>query len=1117
MNALIFKMRLVIFFFLSLFAQHSSAQSLIINEVSQGPTGAKEYVELLVLPGTGPYSCNNYCADIRGWIIDDNNGYFSGGQTSGTGVAAGAVRFPNISFWSCIPVGTLIVIYNNNDVNASLPSQNDVSTTDGNCRIVIPVSSNLLEYQTTSPSTTSSSYPDTGWILGGAPWSPLGMSNSDDSFQIYSAAGQTTPLHAVSWGNNNTNNIIYFAGPAGNSVYYFANTNSNDPSSQTNWISGTCGNNGSPNDQTPGSPNNAANATFIASLTNSCAGPLTLTQGTINAASNCLCNGEATVNVQGSLNPYTYNWLDNTDTPINQTTATATGLCAGTYKCVVTSAIGCIDTLQLTVTDLDAVTPTFDPIAPVCQGTTFSLPSTSTNNISGTWSPAFNSQQTTTYTFNPNPGSCAVPINLTITIDPCGLNQETCFKIVTFNQVIASSCLVGADLGDEDPAISIWCNNTFSTLLFGTEWTLNIPAAGTYNLPNPWNVCQQNTNTWNIGAIPNNVTGLNVFVQTYESNDNNCQNPMTNSDGCRASANHTMNLTLGTHVLDIGGALSYRYTVTESNLISNVTLSNSVCNGNTYDATLTVTYINPATPCGLSGTLGDLVVNGQTFTATGSPQTITLSNLPADGLPVNINAYFDGNYATCQYDANNVFTAPEPPSLVSFSGEGNYCGNETPNNIVVDANGTTPFTVNFLLNGQATTISSPTNPISLGNTPGVYELTEITAGGCSASVNGVQTITISNGVTPEFDEVDPVCVGGSFALPSISNNGIDGTWTPAFNNTQTTTYTFTPTIGQCANTTTLTVEITNGVTPTFPTFGPYCPNATPDVLPNNSNNGISGTWSPATINTTQTGSGNYTFTPTAGICATPVTISVTVNNPTPPLIPSQTICLGESTILNATGNATYSWSGGVQNGVPFTPTATTTYTLTTTQNGCSATSEVTIFVDQPAVVSVEADVTEGLPPLAVNFTNNSSNGSQFVWDFGNGIEIPVNTTVGQVMTYNEIGVYEVILTGISGACETSDTLLIQVIPYAPAEVIVPNVFTPNSDNVNTVFELQMRFVKSFSAIILNRWGNVVIELNDSNPTWDGGDFVDGVYFVLYKATDFNDVVTEGQGFVHLMR
>jgi PKD repeat protein len=360
-------------------------------------------------------------------------------------------------------------------------------------------------------------------------------------------------------------------------------------------------------------------------------------------------------------------------------------------------------------------------------------------------------------------------------------------------------------------------------------------------------------------------------------------------------------------------------------------------------------------------------------------------------------------------------------------------------------------------------------------------------------------------------------VGGSFALPSISNNGIDGTWTPAFNNTQTTTYTFTPTIGQCANTTTLTVEITTGITPTFPTFGPYCPNATPDVLPTISNNGITGTWNPSVINTTINGANNYTFTPSAGVCATPTTISISVNTPTPPIVPSQTICLGESTVLNATGNATYSWSGGVQNGVPFTPTATTTYTLTTTQNGCSTTSEVTIFVDQPSVVAVSADVTVGLPPLVVNFTNNSNNGSLFNWDFGNGTVIPVNTTAGQTMTYNEIGLYPVILTSVTGACENSDTVLIQVIPYAPAEVIIPNGFTPNGDLANDFFELQLKFVKSFSAVILNRWGNVVAEIDDVNPTWDGGDATDGVYFVLYKAIDFNDVVSEGQGFVHLIR
>jgi gliding motility-associated-like protein len=44
-------------------------------------------------------------------------------------------------------------------------------------------------------------------------------------------------------------------------------------------------------------------------------------------------------------------------------------------------------------------------------------------------------------------------------------------------------------------------------------------------------------------------------------------------------------------------------------------------------------------------------------------------------------------------------------------------------------------------------------------------------------------------------------------LPGTSNNGITGTWSPAVNNQQTTTYTFTPTAGQCANTAQMTVVV----------------------------------------------------------------------------------------------------------------------------------------------------------------------------------------------------------------------------------------------------------------------------------------------------------------------
>src|SRR5678810_263177 len=119
------------------------------------------------------------------------------------------------------------------------------------------------------------------------------------------------------------------------------------------------------------------------------------------------------------------------------------------------------------------------------------------------------------------------------------------------------------------------------------------------------------------------------------------------------------------------------------------------------------------------------------------------------------------------------------------------------------------------------------------------------------------TVTITPKTTPTFTQVGPVCSGTAFTLPTTSDNGIDGTWSPAINTTTTTTYTFTPVAGACANTATMTVTITPKVTPTFTQVGPVC-SGTAFTLPTTSDNGIDGTWSPA-INTTTTTT--YTFTP----------------------------------------------------------------------------------------------------------------------------------------------------------------------------------------------------------------------------------------------------------------
>jgi len=64
------------------------------------------------------------------------------------------------------------------------------------------------------------------------------------------------------------------------------------------------------------------------------------------------------------------------------------------------------------------------------------------------------------------------------------------------------------------------------------------------------------------------------------------------------------------------------------------------------------------------------------------------------------------------------------------------------------------------------------------------------------------------------------------------------------------------------------------VTPTFTAVAAICSGASLSALPTTSNNSITGTWSPAINNTATT---EYTFTPTAGLCATTATMTITVN------------------------------------------------------------------------------------------------------------------------------------------------------------------------------------------------------------------------------------------------
>ncbi len=65
------------------------------------------------------------------------------------------------------------------------------------------------------------------------------------------------------------------------------------------------------------------------------------------------------------------------------------------------------------------------------------------------------------------------------------------------------------------------------------------------------------------------------------------------------------------------------------------------------------------------------------------------------------------------------------------------------------------------------------------------------------------------------------------------------------------------------------------------------------------------------------------------------------------------------------------------------------------------------------------------------------------------------------------------------------------------EIIYPNVFTPNGDGKNDMFQIAgMTEFPGSSLIIYNRWGKIVYESKDYRNNWGGGDLAEGIYYFV---------------------
>ena len=167
--------------------------------------------------------------------------------------------------------------------------------------------------------------------------------------------------------------------------------------------------------------------------------------------------------------------------------------------------------------------------------------------------------------------------------------------------------------------------------------------------------------------------------------------------------------------------------------------------------------------------------------------------------------------------------------------------------------------------------------------PSVQRFTHLHPMQDSAELPTTLSITVTDQITPTFNAIGPFCLNSiAPALPLTSTNGIIGTWNPATINTTavgTTLYTFTPNAGQCGIGFAVNITIATQITPTFTQIGPLCQNSVAPSLPATSIEGVTGTWSPASISTTTAGTTTYTFTPSVGQCGSPVTMDIVIGGP----------------------------------------------------------------------------------------------------------------------------------------------------------------------------------------------------------------------------------------------
>ena len=209
-----------------------------------------------------------------------------------------------------------------------------------------------------------------------------------------------------------------------------------------------------------------------------------------------------------------------------------------------------------------------------------------------------------------------------------------------------------------------------------------------------------------------------------------------------------------------------------------------------------------------------------------------------------------------------------------------------------------------------------------------------------------------------------------------------------------------------------------------------------------------------------------------------------------------------SATINAIGGLapyTYSWAPTGGNSNSASGLIAGAYTVTVTDaSQCASLINLTIteappisftLSSSPALCgnvggSATVTATGGVAPLTILWADGSSNAS-----------------IGNLTA----GSYFVTITDANNCSESGNAVVellsTQTINGTPCMIEIPNIITPNNDNVNDFFKIKnLEYFPNTSVSIFNRWGTKLYENANYKNEWNADGISDGTYFYIISVS-----------------